>query len=435
MNKVVLGGIAAAVVIAGAGTASMVLVEQQIDNAVANAKQQIPAPFIVDVLADNSSFTQREVDLSVAMDVEGDRVAFVLENDIIKRPWGTTVHHTLKLDESFLTAIPDAMLKDFVERQFIQQDIISGTTHISPIGNYTSQLSSFSFNESVENIDMVMTAMTFTVSGNVTGDLDLSSEWAGFSMSGVDSTTNEVIDLAVKPMVITANGRYQSSSVFVGTQSMSFDGITFNSASDWESVNAEMGAMNFVSRGMINEASQYDSDFVLSVDSVRVSENGELIQVDNINLAMALNGINPSAFSDLVNEVNAMPTDGAMAPSAQLMSSANALLRDGFNFGMSDLSATLDGQSMKASFNLVFPANTVVDVNNPMSLIGVIPTVTAAANVAFDQNLAEHAQLGELIFNMQSANLLVEQGNQYVMAATFENGLALLNGERIPLPF
>lgn len=433
MNKALIVTTAVVVGVVAAGAGSMMLVDGQIDNAVSQFESQSNDLMTIDIVSDNSGFLDRQLTLKIGMDLEGESVNIILKNDIQKRPWGTSIEHALTLDPSFISAVNDPKAAEFLSTNFINSPMLAGNTNLTMFGSYQTNLASFSINEPLEGFEVIFTPWLVNVKGSVKGDMLLNSNWNGMKLV---STYNELqaFDLNWKPMTMVADGNYHGGNTFIGKQSITGQGMSLITETEYESVNVQMGDFALASNSDV-EKGRYNGDIRWDTSNLTFDVDGSVFTVTDIVLAANMSGFDVDNLSELSQELNAMSSTGGLDLSPSLIRTGNKALQDGFSFGLTEVSAKVDGKEAKMSFEASLPANKVADIGNVFSLMGLIPTVFAQADLKIHKDIAEMPELSEQIFSLMMMGALIEENDGYVLSARFENGAATLNGQPVPLPF
>ncbi|MBU2862550.1 YdgA family protein [Reinekea forsetii] len=432
MKKALLISTAVVVAIGAAGAGAMYLVDGQIDNAISQLESQIPAPMTLSVVSDSSSFTDRQLVLKVGMELEGESVYVLLNNDIQKRPWGTSIEHALTLDPTLIELVDDEQAAAFLSTNFVNSPMLAGHTSVSMMGSYQSNLASFSVNETLGDVNVVFTPWTIQANGNASGNIELTSNWNGFTLVSADEY--QEMNFNWQPMKIMADGKYHQGSTFVGKQTVTGGGASFVMDDGYDSANFQMGPFSMVSNGDL-VSDRYKGDFRWDTESVSFNADGSVFTLNDLVFSMNMSGFEINNFTDLSQELNAMSTAGSLEPSPEVIRMANVVLQDGFSIGIPEFSAKVDGKTAKMSFMASLPQNEIADLGNPFSLMGLIPTVVAQADLLIHKDIANMPEVSEQVFSLMMMGALMEEGDNYVMSASFENGAAKLNGQPMPLPF
>ena len=218
----------------------------------------------------------------------------------------------------------------------------------------------------------------------------------------------------------------------MGEQRIAGEGLSLSQNSDWSNINFALGAFTLFSDGRFVD-DRFSGQATMKVASLGFNSVDGRLQVDNVQAAVSIAGIAVESYKAIVAGLNEMQVTGA--PSVQLMDEANVLLRNGFVLEFSDWQAVVDDQNI--AFNAMFelPENTVADVNNLFSLIGLFASVKANAALHFDAGLSDVPLLYDAVFGLLSSGAVVNNGDDYSMSFTLENGVATLNGEPLSLPF
>ena len=264
-------------------------------------------------------------------------------------------------------------------------------------------------------------------------DLALNSNWNGMKLASAQND-DQSFDLDWKPMTMIADGKYYAGSTFIGKQTLSGQGVSIITESDYESMNFQMGNYSMESTSDAQN-DQFSGSFRWDTDSLTFDAEGNVFTITDIVLAANLAGFDIDNLTELSQELNAMSSTGGMDMSPTLIRTGNKALQDGFSFGLSEVSAKVDGKEAKLSIAASLPENQVADISNPFSLMGLIPTVSAQADLKIHKDIAEMPELSEQMFGLMMMGALIEDNDDYVMSASFENGAALLNGQPMPLPF
>ncbi|MFQ3231001.1 MAG: hypothetical protein ACI9DO_002380, partial [Reinekea sp.] len=291
----------------------------------------------------------------------------------------------------------------------------------------------FSINEPLEGFEVIFTPWLVNVKGSMKGDILLNSNWNGMKLV---STYNEfeAFDLDWKPMTMLADGKYHGGNTFVGKQSITGQGVSLITETEYESMNVQVGDFALVSSSDV-ENNRFNGDFRWDTSSLTFDVDGSVFTVTDIVMAANMGGFDVDNLTELSQELNAMSSTGGFDLSPSLIRTGNKALQDGFSFGLSEVSAMVDGKAAKMSLEASLPANQVADIGNIFSLMGLIPTVFAQADLKIHKDIAEMPELSEQMFSLMMMGALIEENDDYVLSASFENGAATLNGQPVPLPF
>jgi len=429
MNKALLITAIAGVGVVAVGTGSMVVTNNQVDSVITELQNNVSAPMTLEVIEDTDSFTNRNVVLSFSVDEADQPIKVLLANNIQKRPWGTTIEHKVLLDESTLSNVDDDQAKEIIQKYFIDQPVLSGTTIVGLTGSYDTSLATASFDEQIEEFTMKFHAMTVNAKGDMSGNLKMTGQWPGMEMA-IDEL--EAVSVKWLPMEFDLDGQYVNSSMFIGNQTVDGEGVEFTSTSEWSDTSVTLGPYTMTSKGDLQD-DRFEGDFYIRAGDFALNMGEDNVALTNVVLSFALGGIEADNYQNIMQGLNDMQVSGV--PSEELMNEANTLLQNGFTFGLPEWKASVNESDFLLDANFELPQNEVADVNNPFSLMGLISGIKAEANIKMDATLADIPEVSEQLSMLMMTGALVEDGDQYVMNFTMENGEPLLNGQPVPLPF
>ena len=427
MNKFLLGVSIVSVGAVALGAGSLAITDGQINKMVEQLESSVSAPMSVEVRKDTNSLFARQLDLVVAIQEEGFEATFFIENDIQKRPWGTAIAHAISMQSPFKESNDSLAL--LFNQSFVDQAFITGTTNVSIGGQYQTVLDSIGINEQTADGALDVKPMHVEMTGDMSGSIAMEGQWPGMVIGTNDL---EKVTMELSPMEFSAKGKMYLDSVFLGKQRIAGQGVTLSQASDWQTMAVTFGAFAIESEGrLIDEKFMGRANVDLA--SLQYTAEDESLQANSIQAAVSIDGISAENYKALAVSLNEFQSSGV--PSEQLMRDANVLLRNGFVVEFSDWQAVIEDQSIAFNAMLELPENTVADVNNPFSLMGLFTSIKANANLQFDRGLSDIPQLYDAVFGLLSSGAVVNEGDDYRMAFSLENGVATLNGAPVPLPF
>ncbi len=430
MNKLVLSAVAVSVITVGAGSAAMLIADGLIDQTVNQFSDQLPAPMTSEVVSSEGNFANRQVTLKIGMELEGQPISALLVNDIQNRPWGTRIQHQLKLDDSLLADVDQGPLYDFLTKNITEKAIVTGSTKVGLTGSYQTTLTTIAIDDTYEALTIQLSPWQVEFSGGSTGSVDVSADWKGMTLIGQEEA--EQLNFIWLPMALSATGSNKLGLNFVGDQKITGEGVLIKRTSKYgEAADVNMGPYEVTTHQWVEE-DNLNSAVAWHSDSIVISSDESNYSVSNLVFEINANGLDIEQLAVVNNEVNTMNLGNSPVPSPELVTALSALLQNGFSLSIPNFSAELDGSNATFDFSANLPENTVADLDNPFSLMGLIPTVTASANLSLDKTLLDLAELAEPINALIMMGMLVEQGDQFVLTAGFENGEATLNGGPMP---
>jgi len=430
MNKTLLISslLVAGVVVAGVGT--LLLTDRQIDAALAQLQNSAASSSItIAVSEDQSSLMERHLELIVSVDQAGQSISVVVDNDIQKRPWGAKIVHRLHFDESLLEQIEDQPTEAILRKLLVDQALISGTTEVGLTGNYNSELVSISVDELIDQTQIRVSPLRLSISGDRAGHLESDGSWQGATLTMDDQ---EQIAVSVQPMTFQSTGQYLSAGFFVGEERFSGEGFSFDISSEEATLGYEVGKMTGQANSQVSDE-RLAVDLSFTMDQMTFNDGTEPMELTDIMLSFAMSGLVVENVQSLMQNLNSMEANGE--PSPALMENANQLLRNGFKLAMPQWQASIDGQRIALQADFELPANDVADVNNPFSMMGLVSSLKANAQLDVAGGLSEVAIVAEPFSALMMTGVLVEKGTDYQMDFTLADGAATLNGEAVPLPF
>lgn len=430
MNKTLLVTSLVVVGVALAGASAMLVTDRQIDAALAQLQDSAAASSILIAVSDDqSSFIERHLVLTASVEQADQRVTLVIDNNIQKRPWGARIEHRLHFDASLLTWVDDAQNQALLRTLLIDQDVMTGTTKIGLTGDYQSDWLGIGIEEQIEQATVRVSPLRLAITGDPSGKFSMTGSWPGATVT-VDEP--EQVAMVMRPLSFQSEGRYIGGSVFVGEQSTSGDGMSFDLTSELAQVHYQVGAYSIQSNSQVTDE-RLAMDLSFQVDQVSLDDGEAPVDIKDILLALSMTGSSVQNLQSLSQNLNAMQISGEASPA--LMEDINVFLRTGFVFAVSQLQATLDGQAIALQASFEMPENAVADVNNPFSMLSLVSSLKADAHLELAGGLSESTLLAEPFNNLMMTGVLVENGADYQVDFKLADGSALLNGEPLPLPF
>ena len=427
--KYLAAGIAATVVVVGGVTAGSLVIsdrkiDQQVDRLTTIAEQ---SGFLVDVVQDNNTWLSRQLNLRLIASDGSLPVPIRINNDITQRPWRTEIQHEVLLDSQISDPTMDPELQTLLNRYLVDRAFLTGTSQISASGNYQTQLQSIAVNETEADWSMTASPMTVEIAGTVSGDVVMQGQWPGMNIASQTESTQ----LTIAPVRFSAEGQSLASGLFEGTQTASIESINFQ-IDDGYPTTYVLEALAITATGEVVDQI-YSGTMTLSMDALNVDDDTTSMTVDDLSMTTSIAGLEAGNYERLMAEVTAMESTGV--PSAALKDEANVLLKNGFSISFDDWHATVNNQSVQLAAQLTVPKNELVDVNVPISLMGLFPMISASADVTIDAGLVDIPELYDPMMGLLMTGALISQGDEYVMNAALQNGRVMLNGQPMPLPF
>ncbi|EAR10178.1 DUF945 family protein [Reinekea blandensis] len=427
--KYLAAGIAATVVVVGGVTAGSLVIsdnkiDEQVDRLTTVAEQ---SGFKVSVEQDTNTWLSRQLSLRLTASDGSLPVPILINNDITQRPWRTNVQHEVLLDSQISDPTMDPELQALLNRYLVDRPFLTGTSQISASGNYQTQLQSIAVNETEADWSVSMSPMTVDIAGTVSGEVVMQGQWPGMNVASQTESTQ----LNIAPVSFSAEGQSLASGLFDGTQTASIESINIQIDDDYPTTFV-LDALTFTANGEVVDQ-LYSGAMTVSMDKINIDEETTSMIVDDLSMTTSFSGLEAGNYERLMAEVAAMDSTGV--PSAALKDEANVLLKNGFNISFDDWHATVNDQSVQLAAQLTVPKNELVDVNVPISLMGLFPMISASADVTIDAGLVDIPELYDPMMGLLMTGALISQGDEYVMNASLENGRVMLNGQPMPLPF
>jgi hypothetical protein len=429
MNKVVIGTLVASTAVVALGATSILVADKQVDNAVMQMTDAASSMLAVEVLEDDNRFLSRQLNVSLSINDLDNPFTLIIENSLSKKPWGTVVSHAVSFDKSFLDSVNEENAMAIMQKNFVDQPFLVGETSISMTGNYQSKFDTVEMNETVDDVEVMIGSLAIQAMGDINGALKLDGQWPGLNVS-VDDL--ESVSFVVKPIEFHADGSYVNSSLFEGTQDFVSEGLEFVMSSEWDKQSLTTSGLTSSSVTEITN-DRLSTNVTLASPGFVFVNNEEALTVNDINLALGISGINADNYMKIMDGLNQMQVTGV--PGADLMESGNQLLQDGFSIDLTDWRAEIKDQSFAMDASFTLPENDIADVNNPFSLMGLVGEIKANAEMAMDIGLADVPEVAGAMMGLLMTGALVEDGEEYTLDFTMEDGAAELNGEALPLPF
>jgi uncharacterized protein YdgA (DUF945 family) len=429
MNKVLLGTAISVAAVTAIAATSMVVTDTQIDNVISHLTSSSLEPLTVAVIEDENSLFERNVSFSITFDDGQQPIVIIVDNQLSKKPWGTEITHSVALDDSILDDIYDVSARELMQKLFVNQALLEATTHVSMTGTYQTNIETLDVQETVEDVSIQFHPMRLSATGNMSGAIEMSGQWSGFSIVADDL---EKIDFSFLPVEFQAEGKYINGSVFEGQQVLTGEGFNFSMESEWASQGLTGQSYELVSSGDV-VGNDFSGELSFNSEGLTYQGDDSLLTVNDIGFSFVIAGIDIDNYQSLVEELNKMQTTGV--PSPALMQSANVLLRNGFGLSLNDWHANIEGHSVALDADFELPENEIADANNPFSLMGLVTQFSATADVTMDSALADIPEISEPLLGVLMTGVFVSEGDQYTLAFSMKDGIAELNGEVLPLPF
>ena len=429
MNKVLLGTAISVAAVTAIAATSMIVTDNQVDHVISHITTSNVDPLTVAVIDDENSLFERNVSFSLTFDDGQQSFVIVVDNQLSKKPWGTKITHSVTLDDSMLDDIYDESARELMQKLFVNQALLEATTHVSMTGTYQTNIETLNVQETVEGVSIQFSPMTLSATGNMSGAIEMSGQWPGFSIVADDL---EKIDFSFLPVEFQAEGEYINGSVFEGQQVFTGEGFNFSIESEWASQGLTGQSYELVSSGDV-EGNDFSGELSFNTEGLTYQGEDSQLTVNDVGLSFGIAGIDVDNYQSLIEELNKMQATGV--PSPELMQSANVLLRNGFGLSLKDWHANIEGHSVALDADIELPVNEIADANNPFSLIGLVTQFSATANVTMDSALADIPEISEPLLGVLMTGVFVSEGDQYKLAFSMKDGVAELNGEVLPLPF
>ncbi len=423
MNKKVWIFSAVVLVVAIIGGLSFVLPERYVERGI--QELEASAGTVFDVSVSNPS--PQQFDLHLEAMSAGFPLALNIKNTLKKSVWQSTMTHEVFLDPSFFDAQP-ANATDWWRENFTDAPVMTGETTFDLLGNYTTHFESFSVAEKFPEVEVDISELIGDVSGNATGNLEYKIDWAGLSV--VDTLTNEG-ELKVLPVSFTGKGKFLAGTIFVGEQELLGEGFEFNQENEWENILISLSSFRVWSHG-VEESDRISGETQVSVDRFVVETDEEPLTISDVKLGVKIGGLEPGNIERLNAEMRSMSATGIPGPEA--MAELNQLLRNGFTFELNEWQASVNDLAFNLDADIALTENTIADVQNPMSAMGLLGNFSANLDLVFDAGIAEIPQMYDALFTLMMTGALVSDEEQYTMSFSMNNGLPMLNGEPLSIP-
>ncbi|MEJ2043017.1 MAG: DUF945 family protein [Reinekea sp.] len=353
-------------------------------------------------------------------------MALNVKNTLKKSIWKSKVGHEVYLDEAMVAGNSPA-LGQWLQTNLIDQPFLTGETTFDLLGNYTTHLESIAIKDELDEVRVTAAKIVGDITGNAKGDVTADVQWPGLTILPIEDEG----ELKILPISLSSKGHYLSSMMFIGEQKLVGEGFTFVDNSRITEQSIAVAGYTFSAKAEENDG-RLEGKISASLDSIELSGIEEPFNMSDVQAEISIDGLEMSNFERLNVAASEMAETGM--PSQEFMAEMNQIIRNGFSLGLNSWRAEIDGLSFNMDANLTLTENTVADLQNPMSLLGLLGNVTAKMNMAFDAGLTDIQELSDAIDSLQKMGALVQKGDQYVMDFSMENGLPKLNGEVLQLP-
>lgn len=428
MKKVIVIGGISLLLLTAVGAGFLVLTDRLIDTGIQRLVESANAPTTVSVSKDQGSLTTRDIDITVGVDTGAETVELWVQNKVTKRPWGARIDHEIYVKEMSFAGM-DFNSAQLMRDYLVNNAFVTGVSRISALGRVNTELQTVAINETVDAVTLDITPLSLRTTGTVTGALTATGVWPGFTVSVSDF---EEVSMVMKPLSFELDGQMKPDTLFVGSQTVQGEGLALSIDSNSARQQFELASFSAAIAGAI-ENDRYDSRFDFSTDGFSLVRPGEALNVTQLRTAISLAGLNAQNYQRLINELNAMQTTGI--PSQAMMDELSNVLQNGFRLELNDWQATINDQQVALSAHFELPENGVANLSNPMSLFGLIGYIDTSLDMTVDAALANDPVASDALMPLLMTGALVDEGDQYKVSFSMKDGLPLLNGSPMPLPF